>query len=262
MATLRRWSILPLLVATVPAAALGQETSQRAFQWEGRVGEGRWLTIVDLNGSISVEPAAGDRVEVLAEKRWRRGDPQRVRIELRRTGPAEGDVLVCALWGESATCDENGYRSERRERNSGDVSVAFMVKVPQGVNVRLFTVNGGISVRASGQILARTINGTVTAISSGGPVSATTVNGNVEAEFSRLGSDLRFETVNGSVELRLPEAVDAELRLRTVNGAIQSDFPLVLRGRIDPRRLDATLGNGGPRLIATTVNGSVRLKRR
>lgn len=260
-----RYGIWFTLALFLPASTSAQANSDHEFRWEGPLARGRWLIVANLNGSVSVEPASGHRVEIVAKKYWQRGDPNRVRIELRRSGPQDGDVRVCALWDDGASCDERGrWQAGHRERNAGDVSVEFTVRLPQGVNVRLSTVNGRISVRgASGEIAASSVNGGLSIATTAGPVSATTVNGDVQVELSRVGpEDLRCETVNGSVELRLPEGVDAELSVRTVNGSIESDFPLPLRGRITPRQLDATLGRGGPRLMLATVNGSVRLERR
>jgi DUF4097 and DUF4098 domain-containing protein YvlB len=73
--------------------------------------------------------------------------------------------------------------------------------------------------------------------------------------------DLRFATVNGSVTVSLPDEVDAEVEMSTVNGSLNADYPLTLSGRIDPRRIRATVGRGGPQLRFTTVNGSVTLRK-
>jgi hypothetical protein len=49
--------------------------------------------------------------------------------------------------------------------------------------------------------------------------------------------------------------------MSTTNGRVSSDFPLTVSGRIDPRRLRATVGNGARRLRLHTTNGNVELRR-
>ncbi|MCE2942901.1 MAG: DUF4097 family beta strand repeat-containing protein [Gemmatimonadota bacterium] len=256
-----------LLAATlfaVPASA--QRREQPALDWSGRVAEGRTMVIRNLNGEIHVRAAEGDRASIVAVKSWRRGDPEQVRVEVRRAGGDDGTVIACAFWNEDASCDEAGYRGGRsRPRNDdgNDVSVSFEVRVPRGVRVVTSTVNGGLEIEGvTASVDAETVNGSITARSSGGPVQAKTVNGGLDVSMGRSPTDdLEFETVNGNITLTIPDGLDAELSMETVNGAVTSDIPVTVSGRLNPKRLKATLGKGGRRLSLETVNGSVRLRR-
>lgn len=256
---------LVAVAVLAPAAARGQERQDDSFTWNGAVGSGSWVTLRNLNGPVRIEGSDGRQVEVRATKRWRRGDPEEVEIRVTRYGSNDDDVLVCAIWG-NATCDENGYRTERGNRGdrNNDVSVEFVVRVPRGVNVAPGTVNGTVRVDdVTGEVRASTVNGAVEARSLGGPVTASTVNGDVNVQMSTVGDrDLRFNTVNGSVTVALPDRLDADVEMNTVNGHLQADYPLTLSGRINPRHMRGTIGNGGRRITFTTVNGSVTLKRR
>lgn len=258
------WAALALAASARPARA--QEIERNAFTWAGKIPEGRWIIVRDVNGAVDVTPTAGDKVEVTATKQVRRGDPDYVRFEVRRLGPGDQDVLVCAIWGENASCDEDGYRSrgDRRGRNN-DIRVDFTVKVPRGVKVGAHSVNGAVRVDdVDSEVEAGTVNGSVTVSTVSGPVNASTVNGSVRASMGRFTpvSDMRFSTVNGSVVAEFTGDIDADVDLRTVNGRFITDFPVTIQGRIDPRRLRATLGKGGPRIRLSTVNGSVELRKR
>src|SRR5690349_20222809 len=105
--------ILRLITVAValalPAAAQCQQSEP--FNWTGRVPAGRWIRIRNLSGSITVGPATGDNVEVVATKRWRQGDPSVVRIETKKFGPNDESVLISALWGQRSYCDEHSYES-------------------------------------------------------------------------------------------------------------------------------------------------------
>lgn len=261
------FAALALLAAPVLLRAQERQTQDDAFSLSEHVPAGQWIRVRNLNGGVRVRAATGDKVEVRATKRWRRGDPKDVRIESRKSG--DGSILVCALWTENATCSENGYESHddggwRRDR-SNDVSVEFEVRVPAGVKVGAWSVNGGVSVDgATSEVRASSVNGGVEATSSGGPVQASTVNGSVRAIMGSGNGDqdLSFSSVNGSVIAEFGGDVNADVELSTVNGRFQTDWPVTITGRIDPRHLRATLGKGGRRIKLSTVNGNVELRKR
>ena len=252
--------------ATAPIAG-AQTRSNTDFSWEGRIPSGRWLYVRNLNGSIKVEKATGDKAEVTAVKRWRRGNPEEVRIEVQKLGSGDNDVIICAFWTENASCDEDGYRSRGndnwRGRRDNDVSVEFTVKLPAGVRIGVSSVNGGVRVDgATAEVEAETVNGGVEAMSTGGPVRASTVNGDVDVRMRELGTgDLEYSTVNGSITIVVPDNLDADLDMRTVNGSLSADFPITLSGRVNPRHLRATIGKGGRRIKFATVNGSIELRK-
>jgi hypothetical protein len=263
-------------VVSLPAAAqrnrdrdntgdrTGDLQRERTFVWEGTIPRGRRLLIKNINGKVDVERSTSGQVQVTGTKNWRRGDPEMVRIDRVTSGD---DVVICALWAESSRCTIDGITNERNVRwnDRNDVSVTFVVRVPDGVRVDLETVNGGIEVRdVASEVIAETVNGSIVARSTGGPVRAETVNGSIDVSMGTVGdgADLQYETVNGSITLELPANVSAQLDLSTVNGRITTEFPVTVSGTLSPRKLRGTLGDGRMRLAASTVNGSVTLRKR
>ena len=264
MPPLRTLVLGALLLAPATLVAQDRQTEANAFTLNDKVPTGQWIRVRNVNGDVRVRPSTSDRVEITATKTWRRGDPKDVRIQSYKA--SDGSILVCAFWTENATCDENGYQSHnegwRRDRNN-DVAVDFEVRVPKGVKVGVNSVNGGVSVDgATSEVRASTVNGRVSAASTGGPVNASTVNGDIDVRMRELGTgDLEYSTVNGSIEIEVPSNLDADLDMRTVNGSLSADFPITLQGRVNPRRMRATIGKGGRRIRLETVNGSVELRK-
>ena len=260
---------VPVLSACTSMRAYAQtgRSSDTPFTWSGTVREGRWVYVRNLNGPVRVEQGTGDKVEVRAEKRWRRGDPEEVKITVRQVGAGGGDVIVCALWNDRSTCDEDGYHSHSdgwwRNNDHNDVQVEFVVRLPAGVKIDASTVNGRVEIDgATSNVVAHTVNGSIDARSTGGSVTAHTTNGDVMVSSARLDGDhTEFSTVNGTVTVSLPASVNADVEMHTVNGHLSSDFPLTVEGSFSPRRLHATLGKGGPTLRLSTVNGSIRLRK-
>jgi hypothetical protein len=261
-----RAALAAILLAALPATLAAQDRqSEKPWTLNDQIPAGKWLRVRNVSGEVHVRASTSDKVEIVATKSWRRGDPRLVRIESRKA--PDGSILVCALWSEDATCTESGYHSngENHSNRNNDVSVDFEVRLPKGVNVGAWSVNGEVSVDgATGEVEAGSVNGSVDATSSGGPVQASSVNGSVHARMGRASGDgdLDFSTVNGSVIAEFGEDIDANIELSTVNGRFQTDWPVTITGRVDPRHLRATLGKGGRRVRLSTVNGNVELRKR
>ena len=266
-------SLALALAIGVPAGAQDRQASDRDFRWDGNISSGRWVYARNLNGSVRVERSSGSRLEVTAVKRYRRGDPADVTVEVTRVGNGQGDILICALWRDvTEQCDEQGYRTEnnrRRDRdrwnrdNDDDVSLEITVRVPDGVKIDVSSVNGGLDISgATAEVEAHTVNGGIEARSTGGPVNASTVNGEIDVRMGAIGSgNLDFSTTNGSITVTVPDGLNADITMRTVNGSVGSDFPMTVNGRISPRRIAATIGRGGMKIDLSTVNGSIDLRR-
>ncbi|MGA1309381.1 MAG: DUF4097 family beta strand repeat-containing protein [Gemmatimonadaceae bacterium] len=253
-------ALLALAVLAAGAPRMGAQ-STTTWQWNGTLGAGRTVFVRNLNGTIRVTPGTGRTVEVVATKKVRRGDPDAVRIEARMAGTGNGDVLVCALWGPDARCDETSYRGGSNRRGT-DIAVELVVKVPADAKVTASTVNGSVALtEIGGDVEAATVNGSITARSLKGRVNASTVNGSITAQGAMVGDGVGYKSVNGSITVTVPEGTGAELDLSTVNGRITTEHPVTLDGTISRRRVKATMGKGGPTLKASTVNGSVTVKK-
>src|ERR1043165_4546589 len=252
------------LLATLALPAAGQQRENNAFNWNGTVPAGRWVRVKNLNGNITVGQASGDKVEVVATKSWRRGDPSVVRFTANNYGE---NVVICALWGDNSSCNERNYqvrgeRDDRRMRNN-DVTVDFRILLPRGVKISAHTVNGAVSIDGvTGEVDAETVNGEGDVSTTGGRVNATNVNGNVRARLGRIDTDegMRFETVNGSVIVEFTGDFGGNLDLQTVNGSLNTNFEMTVSGRLDPKHLRAHVGRpGGPRIKLETVTGKVEI---
>lgn len=247
-----------------PASARRQSRDGSAqevgdFEWHGTVGVGQTVEIKGVNGDIIAERAAGVEIEVRAEKRGRRSDPNEVRIEVIEHA---GGVTLCAVYPSSRrranTC-EPGSGGGNNVRN--DVRVTFYVSVPENVAFLASTVNGNVEVHdLASDVGASSVNGDIE-ISTTGFAEARTVNGSIAAAMERydLEAGLSFSTVNGSISLDLPNDVDADVDARWVNGRLEADLPLTVVGRASRRSAKGVLGAGGPELNLRTVNGSIHI---
>ena len=239
-------------------------TAQSAtdFRWVGQLARGASLEVKGINGSVRAVRASGSDVVVTAEARARRSDPASVRMEILRH---DGGVTLCAVYPTPDGKRENycGAGDDgRMSTNDNDVQVHFRVEVPEGVHFVGRTVNGDVeALDLDADVHAVTVNGDID-VSTAGFAAAETVNGSIEAVVGSpdLREGVAFSTVNGSISLDLDDATNADLEASWLNGSFESDLPFLLEGRVSRRSANGTLGDGGPPLELSTVNGSIRIR--
>jgi hypothetical protein len=268
------------LAAAVSSLGAQQDLGRNgtSWSWNGPATSGGTLSVYNLNGAMRFTASPDGDVHVNAEKRVHSGgDPATVHYAVVHDGD---NLVICALWRDDATCDADGAHYRHGGDRGGDrrrnVTAEMSVQVPTGVRlsantvngdvsaegirsaVRAETVNGAVRVTASGDVAASTVNGDVTLDTRSGTARGQTVNGSIIATIGADGtSNMNFQTVNGSITINAPSSFSADVRLSTIGGSIESKFPLNFdRFR---RRADGTVGRGGRRLSASTVNGSITL---
>jgi hypothetical protein len=252
-----------LLAAGILAATAAGGVAQTDFDWQGTLERGQTLEVRGVNGDIDVLPGSSARARVTAERHGRRSDPESVRIEVVEH---RGGVTICAVYPTpSSARQENECRPGGGPNNTSrnDVEVDFVIQLPAAVRFAGHTVNGTIDVDgADAHVEAETVNGDVE-IRTTAFAQANTVNGDIHCRLggTSLPGGAEFETVNGSITIEMPEGLSVDLTASTVNGSIDSDFPIRVSGRINRRTLRGTLGDGGPELQLSTVNGSIELRR-
>jgi hypothetical protein len=237
----------------------GPRSTAETWSYRAKLGPHQWVWIRTRRGSVTVEPAAGDSLEVRAVKTYGRSDPAQVRVI---AAPYDGGVAICAVWDTAAARCAPGEEASFGVSHGSDVAVDFTVRLPAGVGVGAATMVGGVRVAgASAPVVARTVSGDVDAETRAGPVNAVVVNGNVHARIRAFGDTgaVKLFTVNGSVTAELPARLDATVEASTANGAIETDFPLAGAGRGPLRKLRGTVGAGGRAVHLTTVNGGIKL---
>lgn len=297
---LRSAVVTLLLLPTLAGAQTLTGRSESVYTWRGTLPAGALFTIRNHNGPIDVRPSAGNTAELRAEKRARNGGRiEDVAFDV--AVGSTGDVTVCTVVRENNPCgDDNRRWSNRDDDDRGSVSVAMTVLVPRGGRLKVATGNGAVTVEnvggevqattgngrvrvegtdgavrvttgngdvvvrdARAAVRATTGNGRVSVTTAGGPVEARSGNGDIDVQMGavRSGEDMAFSTGSGAVRVTLPASYSGELDASTGNGELRSDFDLRVRGRLTPRRIRATIGEGGPTLRLSTGNGQLELRK-
>lgn len=130
------------------------------------------------------------------------------------------------------------------------------IKAPLAVE----SVNGQVeTINCSGPVKAKSVNGSINTDGLIASISAETVNGSIKSSFNKSPKDqCRFNSVNGSVLVKLPNTAGLNLEFSTLNGAFNYDSNR-FEGEKEKRKLKGTYNGGGPLLKTDTVNGSITI---
>jgi Toastrack DUF4097 len=267
--TLRAWTLLlasalalPAYAALRPAAASPEGLSS----CEDEGGDDRWERHCEVRemtlpaGRLEVDAAPNGGIQVHG------GGRSDVHVRAKVVAQARTLEAARALAAE-VRIETSGVVRAVGPRTGRDRSywVSYELLVPERIDLKLETMNGGISLHGvEGEVEFRTVNGGVTVDSAAGSVHGRTTNGGVDISLrgrSWEGDGLDVETTNGGVKVSVPTDYSARLVTSTVNGGMRVDFPVTVEGKID-RRLDVELGRGGPTVRAVTTNGGVVVRRR
>lgn len=214
------------------------------------VAPGGRFEVVNVNGVVEAQPADGERVEVRIE-----------RIAKASSDEAAAEMLKTIEIAEDVTADRVRLETKvpRQRFSRSGHEVRYYVRVPRGLSVSFETVNGRVEVEnLEGEIAAATTNGAIRGSGLRGAVKASTTNGSVQIAMAAVTGALDLETTNGGIRLRLPADVKADLDARCTNGGISvSDF--TVDGERSRRRVSGTINGGGPRIVAETTNGGIRI---
>ncbi len=212
---------------------------------------GGQFSLENVNGQVSIATWNEPRVRIEAEK-----------------GASSASVLR-ALRVE---IEGEGSRVAVRTRHpkgswlfGGGGRVRYRVKVPAEARVRVENVNGGVEIDGvGGEVRVSTTNGSVRVTEAASVVQASCVNGSVSTGYRTYPPEgrSRISTTNGSVTVSLPEGAGGRVEAETVNGSVDNELGLASTERASRRRLEGRLGSGDGKLEVSTVNGSIRLRRR
>lgn len=226
---------------------------------------GRFI-LKNTNGDIRIETWNKAEVDISAEKiaRGHKENLEKVTIEV---SGRDGAVMVDTVYPK--------FRNLR-------VSVSYTVKVPEGVrletvrstngdvdligrygDVKASSTNGDIRLTGAAAAAALgTTNGSINAAEIEGPVDAHTTNGRITVAVRQLKGDVTARTTNGSITARLGGEINARLNVHTTNGHIETSLPVTIKDLSQSRRrLEGTIGSGGPLIDLSTTNGSVTIER-
>jgi DUF4097 and DUF4098 domain-containing protein YvlB len=286
-------SILLMAFAYSVAAQTFTETINKELAFE-KVGVKNTVLVANINGDIHVVGYEGTKVIVEVAKKITAKTQQRLEAgkkEIQLGVMDRADTLIFYMQGGCNVFDKQNWKARNfGTRNKwtynwdGDhdcdtkyeYKLDFTIKVPYSVNLVLSTINDGdISVEnVNGVLKVENINGGIKLKNISREASATTINGNVDVEYSKNpDKPCRFYTLNGDINAWFQKGLTANMAFKSFNGEFYSNVKSLesLPASVEKEQTDGEIkykvngnrfkiGNGGALLDFETFNGNVYLK--
>lgn len=228
-----------------------------------------------IAGGITVKGYDGK--EVLVEARSRPGEGRH------RQSPRADGMKALDMPANAGLDVEEDNNEVDIKVDSYTRPVDLVISVPRRSTLELKCMNGGdIYVEnVDGEIDANNLNGKVTLKDVGGSVLAHSLNGEVFVTLNRIdpAKPMSFSTMNGDIDVTLPDSLKANLKMKTDHGEIYSDFDVKLNAasggvstggrekdgtfhlRFD-RTLQGTVNGGGPEFQFISFNGQIYIRKK
>ena len=236
-----------MLLAMVLTAAAHAEMTQDFHRTVPLTANGR-ISLSNINGGVEI--TGWDRNEVQIDAVKTAGDQQKLDEARIEVNASSDSVEIRTHYPEHHT-------------NNNPASVHYTLHVPQNARLeRIDLVNGSLNVqKISGEIDANLVNGKLRASDLTGEADLATVNGTIDADYTSLNNvrGIKLKSVNGTIDLTLPQSPNAEISASVINGSITTDFPLTVKGHLIGKSLNGTLGSGGLQIELSNVNGGIHI---
>lgn len=247
--------------------------------FQSRAAAEEWNKRWTVGPKPELHVAAGD-----ASIRIEAGDSGAIDATVKTRGWSIGDNGVKILEHQSGNRVDLEVREPSSHFSFGARSVSIEVRVPRELMAEVHTGDGSITLRGlhgsvrmdtgDGNIQGDDLDGALTAHTGDGSVHMNgrfdvlelhTSDGSVDVSVlqgSRVSSDWKVETGDGSVRLELPHDLAADIELETGDGSIHLDMPVTVNGMRSEHEIRGKINGGGPLLRVRTGDGSISVQSR
>ena len=245
------------LAASVALAACNLQFStgiegKAAWSRSYKVTDGVTLEIREPNGRITIDATDGNEIQVSATRVARAATEEAAKaaaekVEIRDTVSADRVQI-------DSTASQ-GVLNDKQQR------VDYDVKVPRSISLQIKATNSAIEVKSvKGLVQVEAVNGDINIAGVERGADVTTVNGRVVVNLTTVGADgVRIKSTNGAIEVGVPAAGKATLAASVSNGAVEVENLEIQTTEKDHRRLDGTIGGGGPQIRLQATNGLIKI---
>jgi len=242
---------LMFVLALAAAPALAKEKYEEKFAKTESLDRDGKVQIFNVSGTIEVRSWAQNQVKIDAVK-----VSQADSLEKAKENAAQVTIEVTKT-GNILRIETKYPDGKLRRNNNLNVSVNYVIQVPDRADVKVRNVSGSVDLASlggpvevdvtSGTVKVasaaqgadlRTVSGTITATDVTGDADLKTVSGTIKAE--RIKGSVAAETTSGGIELAdITEA--RSIRAKVLSGYVRYDGTIVAGGRYSLEALSGTI---------------------
>ena len=228
-----------------PSAGQAREEIRKNYD----LSPGALVEISGINGAVKIEASDSKTADIYIE---RTGDSQEALN--RRKIVIDNGPSGLTIRGEK------GDGSFLARIFGSSPSERLTLRLPRQVSLVTRGVNGSVVVgEIDGPVEVHGINGKVQISAASGSAEFSGINGNVSVGLIKLDKNFEIRGINGNIELRLGDSVNANLETHGMNGSVTSNMPNVVVDKSKRGSYSAVIGRGGTAISAHGINGNIRL---
>ncbi len=146
-----------------------------------------------------------------------------------------------------------------KENHGRNFVVDYKITLPENLELDADNINGNMTIEnIRNDVDVDNVNGNIDLKDILGNASANVVNGLIRAKVTMpQNGNIGMGTVNGNIELEIPQNTSADFSANVTNGAIQISNLTLQNEVATTRSLRGTLGNGQGTIKTNTVNGNI-----
>ncbi len=233
---------------SLQVAAQINEKIEKSFTVAGE----SYFSLSNINGAVAIASWQEDTIKVVAS----------ISAE---TQESYDDVTInMAQQGKNASVNTD-YKEKSYRQHKQAAKVDYQVWLPENTNLAdIELVNGSLNIKnVSGEVEAEVVNGSIKATGLSGNSEISAVNGSVNVEYKTQTDNvdnIDIETVNGRIELFIPQDINANVSADTMHGNIKTAFGLqAKKNQFVGRNLRGKIGSGQTTINLDSVNGSINV---
>jgi len=236
------------ILLSLQVAAQINEEIEKSFTVTGESD----FSLSNLNGTVEIYSWQENTIKVLAS----------ISAE---TQESRDDVTINMAQHGQKVSVQTDYKGKGYRQNKQSAKVDYQIWLPAETNLSdIELVNGSLTIKnVDGKVEAEVVNGSINATGLSGNSEISAVNGSVNVDYKAQADDvesIEIETVNGRIELYLPQSINAKVSADTMHGSIKTAFGLAAtKSTFSGYNLRGEIGSGGTNIDLDSVNGSIKL---
>ena len=280
--------MLSLLASESLIAQQFEETIEKEIGLDAGIDKST-LIVQNVNGPIQVEAYSGNKILLVVKKVVKASKQENLEI-----GKQEIDVKIekrdsrvfIYLDSPWTNYDFEKERYSHKENYNGDYNpkysyyLAFDIKVPRSLNLKLGTMNDGdIYVKdvQPQEVVVNNLNGAITLDNISGKTDVNALNKDINITYNgKPSGDSKYNSLNGDINITVKESLNADVTFKSMNGDFYTNFDTVKlspqtsskktkNGKGIKYKLDTKeafrIGSGGTKLDFNLLNGDVTVKK-